>query len=207
MATIRKPRHKICRTVGFCLYGSAKCPTRKQERNKLPGHRPESARKKKSPYGEQLLEKQKLRLMYGLMEKQFYRTFTHAIKLHGNNADNFLILLESRLMSLVYRMGIARSVFDARQLINHGHVTVDGQGVDIPSFHVKPGQVIGLHADSKELVRVKSGLELRTSNTNPVPYLEVQADGVSAKFLGITNATDIPVGRVSVQKIVEFYSK
>ncbi|MCE9597988.1 MAG: 30S ribosomal protein S4 [Spirochaetia bacterium] len=202
---MRKPRHKTCRTVGYCLYGSPKCPSVK--RPTPPGHHSDGRKKKKSPFGEQLLEKQKLRLTYGLMEKQFYTTFTRASRMKGNKSDNFLILLESRLMTLVYRLGLARTVFDARQLIRHGHVTVDGQRVDIPSFLVTPGQLIGLSDESKGLDRIKMGQETRTSASAPTPYLEIQSDGVSGKFLGVTNAHDIPVTRINVQKIVEFYSK
>lgn len=148
-----------------------------------------------------------MRLTYGMMEKQFYRTFEKAVRMQGNTADNFIMLLESRLMSLVFRLGYGRTIFDARQLINHGHVTVDGQRVDIPSFRVKPGQVIGLHAGSKELNRVKAGLETRVSNTNPTPYLEVQEDGISGRYLGIQHAVDVPTTRINIPKIVEFYSK
>ncbi|HMU83475.1 MAG TPA: 30S ribosomal protein S4 [Leptospiraceae bacterium] len=206
MATIRKPRHKICRTVGYCLYGSPKCPSVK--RPTPPGHHADTRKKKKkSPYGEQLLEKQKLRLTYGLMEKQFYHTFERASRMKGNKSDNFMMLLEGRLMTLVYRLGLARTIFDARQLIRHGHVSVDGQRVDVPSFSVSPGQIIGLTPGSTELDRVKSALETRASVSSPTPYLEVQSDGVSGKFLGIQSVTDIPVTRINVQKIVEFYSK
>ena len=205
MATITKPVHKICRTVGYCIYNDPKCPSVK--RPYPPGQKADARKKKKSPYGEQLLEKQKLRLTYGMLEKQFYRTFERASRMHGNTADNFLIQLESRLMSLVYRLGLGRSIFDARQLISHGHVTVAGQRVDIPSYLVKPGQVIGILPKSKELDRIKMAVETRMHPTNPVPYVEVQEDGVSGKFLGIHSVVDIPVTRINVQKIVEFYSK
>ena len=205
MATIKGPKHKICRTVGYCIYNNPRCPSIK--RPYPPGHRGSARRKKRSSYAEQLLEKQKLRLTYGLMEKQFYRTFEEAVRRQGNTADNFMILLESRLMTLVDRVGLARSIFDARQLINHGHVTVDGKRVDIPSYHVKPGQTIGLKESAKELDRVKFGLEMRVSDSNPTPYLEVQSDGVSARFLGIENVVDIPVTKINVQKIVEYYSR
>lgn len=205
MATHRRPKHKICRNVGYCIYGDPKCPSIK--RPYPPGSKSDARKKKKSPYGEQLLEKQKLRLTYGMLEKQFYKTFERAASMHGNTADNFLIQLESRLMSLVYRLGLARSIFDARQLINHGHVTVDGRRVDIPSFLVKQGMIIGISEKSKELDRIKAGMETRTNPSHPVPYLEVQSDGVSGKFLGVTSVEDIPVTRVNVQKIVEFYSK
>jgi len=172
-----------------------------------PGHRGDARKKKKSAYGEQLLEKQKLRLTYGLLEKQFYRTFERAGRMHGNTADNFLFLLESRLMTLVYRLGLARSIFDARQLISHGHVTVDGQRVTIPSYSVRTGQIIGLKEESKGIDRVKIALESRVGATNPTPYLEVQSDGVAGKFLGIQSTVDVPVTRINIQKIVEFYSK
>jgi len=142
-----------------------------------------------------------------MLEKQFYNVFTRASKMHGNKSDNFLTLLESRLMTLVYRLGFARSIFDARQLINHGHVTINGNKVDIPSYQVKVGQIIGIHPGSKDADRVKMAIETRVSNTNPTPYLEVQPDGISGKFTGVVNVTDIPVTRINVQKIVEFYSK
>ncbi len=188
------------------MYGNPKCPSYK--RPYAPGYRPESFRKKKSPYGEQLLEKQKLRLTYGMMEKQFYNTFEKASRMHGNTADNFLKLLESRLMTLVYRLSFAKTVFDARQLISHGHVTVNGKRVTIPNYHVKPGDVISLAEKSKNLQRVKEALERRKDKVNPIPYLEIQPDGISGKFLGIENISDIPLDpRINVQKIVEFYSK
>jgi small subunit ribosomal protein S4 len=206
LATIRKPRHKICRSTGFCLYGNPKCPSTK--RPYPPGYRPESFRKKKSPYGEQLLEKQKLRLTYGMMEKQFYNTFEKASKMHGNTADNFIKLLESRLMTVVYRLCLAKSVFDARQLISHGHITVNGKRVTIPSYQVKIGDIIGVVEKSKDLARIKEALERKQGKTHPVPYIEVQSDGISGKFLGIENIQDVPLDpRINVQKIVEFYSK
>ncbi len=191
--------------MGGCLYNDAKCPSIK--RPYPPGQKADSRKKKKSPFGEQLLEKQKLRLTYGMLEKQFYGTYVRASRLHGNKSDNFMTLLETRLMTLVFRLGLARSIFDARQLINHGHVTVDGKSVDIPSYQIKTGMIIGVHPDSKELDRVKLGIETRVSSSNPTPYLEIQADGISGKYTGIVNASDIPVTRINVQKIIEFYSK
>ena len=203
MGTITGPKHKICRTIGYCIHGSAKCPSIR--RPYAPGHRPNARRRKRSAFSEQLLEKQKLRLTYGMMEKQFYASFAEAMHHPGNTADIFLSLLENRLASLVWRMGLARTVWDARQLVNHGHVTVDGKSLDIPSYRVKVGQVIDLHEKSKELERVKSALQTRVGS-GPA-YLELQENGVGAKFLGITNVADIPVTRVNLQKIVEYYSK
>lgn len=203
MATITGPKHKICRTVGYCIHGNAKCPSIR--RPYAPGHRPNARRKKRSAYSEQLLEKQKLRLTYGMMEKQFYATFEEASHETGNTADNFLKLLESRLMSLVWRMALGRSVWDARQLINHGHVTVDGNRVDIPSYRVYPGQVIAMHEKSKELDRIKAALQTRVGGS--APYIEIGDDGISGKFLGIADVSDIPVTRINIQKIVEYYSK
>lgn len=206
LATLRKPRHKICRSAGFCLYGNPKCPSIK--RPFPPGHRPKSLRKKKSPYGEQLLEKQKLRLYYGLMEKQFYRTFEKSAKMHGNTADNFLKLLESRLMTVVYRACFAKSVFDARQLIRHGHIEVNGKRVTIPSYLVKKGDIVSIKQESKNLQRVQESLKKLEGKIKPTPYIEMLEDGYSCKFLGIENTNDIPVDpRINIQKIVEFYSK
>jgi small subunit ribosomal protein S4 len=111
-------------------------------------------------------------------------------------------------MTLVYRLGLARSVFDARQLISHGHITIDGRRMDIPSYQVKVGQVIGVAPQSRELDRIKLALEARQNPTNPVPYLEVQEDGISGKFLGITQSSDIPgAERINIARIIEFYSK
>lgn len=205
LATLRRPKHKICRTVGYCIYDDPKCPSIK--RPYPPGSRGDARKKKKSPFGEQLLEKQKLRLTYGMLEKQFYSTFERANKMQGNTADNFLIQLESRLMTLVYRLGLARSIFDSRQLISHGHISVDGRRVDIASFHVKPGMIIGVNPKSKEMDRLKMAVEKRSSSTHPTPYLEVQEDGLAGKYLGIVSVEDIPITRINIQKIVEFYSK
>ncbi|MFN3605427.1 MAG: 30S ribosomal protein S4 [Leptonema sp. (in: bacteria)] len=206
MATLRKPRHKICRYAGFCLFGDPKCPSIK--RPFPPGHRPKSLRKKKSPYGEQLLEKQKLRFYYGLMEKQFYRTFEKAARMHGNTADNFLKLLESRLMTAVYRLCFAKSIFDARQLIRHGHIMVNEKRVTIPSYSLKVGDVIGVKESSRKLERIQESLKRLEDKIKPVPYLEILEDGYSGRFLGIENISDIPIDpRINIQKIVEFYSK
>ncbi len=206
MATLRKPRHKICRSAGFCLFNDPKCPSIK--RPFPPGHRPKSLRKKKSSYGEQLLEKQKLRFYYGLMEKQFYRTFEKASTMHGNTADNFLKLLESRLMTVVYRLCFAKSVYDARQLISHGHIEVNGKRVTIPSYLVKKGDIISVKESSRKLMRIQESLKRLDGKIKPVPYLEILQDGFSGTFLGIETISDIPIDpRINIQKIVEFYSK
>ena len=191
--------------MGYCLYSQPKCPSVK--RPYPPGPRSNARRKKKSPFGEQLQEKQKLRLTYGMMEKQFYRTYEKAAILKGNRSDNFLVLLESRLMSLVFRMGIARSIFDARQLVCHGHVQVDGHRVDIPGYWVKPGEVIGLSEKARKMERVEYAVQNRISSAGSVPYLEIQEDGISARFTGIADITQVPVTRVNVPKIIEFYSR
>ena len=112
-------------------------------------------RKKLSEYGLQLQEKQKLRHMYGMTERQFRRTFDQAGKMPGKHGENFMILLEARLDNLVYRMGLARTRRAARQLVNHGHIMVDGARVDIPSYRVKPGQTISVREKSNNLVVVK----------------------------------------------------
>ena len=139
MARYTGPSWKISRRLGISLSGTGK---ELEKRPYAPGQHGPNQRKKLTEYGLQLQEKQKLRLMYGLNERQFLTLFVKAGKMKGVHGENFMILLESRLDNLVYRLGLARTRRQARQLVNHGHVLVDGRRVDIPSYSVKPGQTI-----------------------------------------------------------------
>ena len=134
-------------------YGFSTLETGKElaKRPYAPGAHGKDKRRKLSEYGIQLQEKQKVRVMYGLTEKQFRKVFDRASKMHGIAGENLLVLLESRLDNLVYRLGYASTRRAARQLVNHGHITVDGKKVDIPSYRVKPGQTIALKEQSKDL--------------------------------------------------------
>ncbi|KRN83777.1 30S ribosomal protein S4 [Ligilactobacillus acidipiscis] len=151
------PSWKVSRRLGISLSGTGKELAR---RPYAPGQHGQNNRRKLSEYGLQLQEKQKLRMTYGLSERQFYNLFMKAGKIReGKHGDNFMILLERRLDNVVYRLGLATTRRQARQLVNHGHITVDGKRLDIPSYEVKPGQVISLRERSKNLQIVKDALE------------------------------------------------
>ena len=155
MARYTGPSWKISRRLGYSILENGK---ELQKRPYAPGQHGQS-RKKISEYGLQLQEKQKLRHAYGMTERQFRRTYDKAGKLAGKHGENFLYMLESRLDNLVYRLGLAATRRQARQLVNHGHITVDGKRVDIPSYSVKPGQTISLREKSANLAVVKASLE------------------------------------------------
>lgn len=151
------PSWKVSRRLGVSLSGTGKELAR---RPYAPGQHGQNNRRKLSEYGLQLQEKQKLRLTYGLSERQFYNLFIKAGKIReGKHGDNFMILLERRLDNVVYRLGLATTRRQARQLVNHGHITVDGKRLDIPSYEVRPGQVVSLRERSMNLQVVKDALE------------------------------------------------
>src|SRR5690625_2820386 len=147
---------KKSRRLGISLTGSGK---ELQKRPYAPGQHGANQRRKISEYGLQLQEKQKLRFMYGLNERQYNNLFNEAGKMQGIHGENFMILLESRLDNLVYRLGLAATRRQSRQLVNHGHITVDGKRVDIPSYRLAPGQLIGLRERSKKLEIIATYLE------------------------------------------------
>ena len=157
MSRYTGPRWKQSRRLGLSLSGTGKELAR---RPYAPGDHGANNRRKISEYGQQLREKQKLRWMYGLNERQFQNLFLRAGKIkEGTHGDNFMILLETRLDNLVFRLGLASSRPQARQLVNHGHITVDGKRLDIPSYEVQPGQVIGLRERSQNLAVVNEAIE------------------------------------------------
>jgi small subunit ribosomal protein S4 len=168
MARYTGPTWKLSRRLGISLSGTGKELAR---RPYAPGQHGPNQRKKLSEYGIQLQEKQKLRLMYGVNEKQFRNLFVRAGKMKGIHGENFMKLLESRLDNLVYRLGLARTRAQARQLVVHGHVTVNGKKVDRPAYQVTVGDVIGLREKSRNLAVVKEALEDRTFTPEYV-YLE-----------------------------------
>jgi small subunit ribosomal protein S4 len=170
----------------------------------LPGQHGDS-RAKISEYGTQLREKQKAKRYYGLLEKQFRGYFDMASRMKGQTGENLLILLESRLDNAVYRLGFAMSRPEARQLVNHGHFTVDGHKVDIPSFRLKPGQVVALKDTSRALEKFKSSLESNSSRPAP-KWLELNRDSYSAKVVGSPAKDDIDLP-IEEHLIVELYSK
>ncbi|GAA0380033.1 30S ribosomal protein S4 [Bacillus horti] len=200
MSRYTGPTWKLSRRLGISLSGTGK---ELAKRPYAPGQHGPTQRKKLSEYGVQLQEKQKLRHMYGVNERQFRRIFDDAGKMSGIVGENFLILLESRLDNLVYRLGLGRTRRAARQLVNHGHVTVNGKKVDIPSYRVKLGDVIGIREKSRNLDVVKDALEAR----NYLPdYLTFDDNALEGKFTRTPERSELPA-EITESLIVEFYSR
>ena len=168
-----------------------------------PGLHGQKRGKKLSNYGVQLQEKQKVRFMYGLNEKQFRKTFEDAGKLKGVHGENFLKLLESRLDNLVYRIGFANTRRAARQLVNHGHITVNGNKVDIPSYRCKVGDVIAVKENSKDLTVIKSSLEALAKRVEFVTYDEKNMAGTFVRFPERSELN----ADINESLIVEFYNR
>ena len=200
MARYTGPSWKLSRRLGISLSGTGK---ELQKRPYGPGEHGPNQRKKLSEYGMQLQEKQKLRHMYGMNERQFRRLFDQAGKMQGIHGENFMILLESRLDNLVYRMGLARTRRAARQLVNHGHIMVDGGRVDIPSYRVKPGQTIALREESRDLNVVKEALE---ANDFTPAYVTFDAEKLEGTFSRLPERSELPA-EITEALIVEFYSR
>lgn len=173
-----------------------------QKRPYAPGQHGQR-RRKLSEYGQQLAEKQKVRFTYGVSERQFKRLFENAGKMSGKQGENFLYLLESRLDNLVYRIGFATTRKQARQLVTHGHVTVDGKKVDIPSYIVTPGQVISLKESSKNLQIVKDALEQMVVRKDFVAFDEAKME---ATYLRLPERHEI-LPDIQENLIVEFYNR
>ncbi|HLS06412.1 MAG TPA: 30S ribosomal protein S4 [Bacillota bacterium] len=200
MARFRGSLWKKSRRLGISLTESGK---ELQKRPYPPGQHGPTLRKKVSEYGLQQQEKQKLRYMYGLNERQFRNLFNAAGKMPGIHGENFMILLESRLDNLVYRLGFARTRRQARQLVNHGHVTVDGHRIDIPSYHVEPNQTIGLREKSKDLDIIKEAVE---ANLFVPEYLTLDEDNLEGVYTRYPEREELPA-EINEALIVEFYSR
>lgn len=200
MARYTGPSWKLSRRLGVSLSGTGK---ELSKRPYVPGQHGPTQRKKISEYGVQLQEKQKLRHMYGITERQFRRIFDAAGKMGGIHGESFMILLESRLDNLVYRFGLARTRRAARQLVNHGHIVVDGARVDIPSYRVKPGQKISVREKSASFVVIKEALEVN----NFVPaYVDFDAEKLEGTYTRLPERSELPA-EVTEALIVEFYSR
>ena len=192
--------NKQARRVGFSILESGKELTR---RPYGPGQHGQDRKGKLSNYGEQLKEKQKVRFMYGVNERQFKKTFKEAGKLAGKHGDNFLGLLESRLDNLVYRIGFASTRRGARQLVNHGHITVDGKKVDIPSYRVKPGDVISLKEQSMNHPAVTAALE---SINNRVEFVTFDDKKKAGTYVRMPERSELNAD-INEALIVEFYNR
>lgn len=199
MSRYTGPKFKLSRRLGISLSGTGK----ELKRPFPPGQHGPGQRKKISGYGVQLQEKQKLRHMYGLNEKQFRNLFDKAAKMQGISGENFMFLLESRLDNLVYRLGLSNSRAGARQLVAHGHVTVNGKKVDIASYLVTPGDVIGLRERSRNLSAIKEAL----ANRNYLPaYLEFNESAMEGKYVRLPERSEL-AQEIDEKQIVEFYSR
>ena len=166
--------YKVSRRLGFSTLENGKELAKKPY---APGQHGNKRGKKLSDYGIQLQEKQKVRFMYGLNEKQFKKVFEKAGKMKGVHGENLLALLESRLDNLTYRLGLANSRKGARQLVNHGHITVNGKKVDIPSYTCKPGDVIAVKESDKELKVIKEALESLSKRVDFVTFDDKKLEG------------------------------
>ncbi|MCI8567939.1 MAG: 30S ribosomal protein S4 [Bacilli bacterium] len=200
MARYTGPSYKQSRRVGFSTLENGKDIAR---RPYGPGQHGNQRKGKLSNYGEQLKEKQKVRFMYGLNEKQFRKTFNEAAKIKGIHGENFLKLLESRLDNLVYRMGFANTRRAARQLVNHGHITVDGNKVDIPSFRVKIGSKITLKENSKDHKAALASLEKINKRVEFVTFDDSKKEGT---FVRLPERHELNAD-INESLIVEFYNR
>lgn len=200
MSRYTGPTWRLSRRLGISLTETGK---EIAKRNYAPGQHG-NQRKKISEYGLQLQEKQKLRHMYGLSERQFYTLFKKAGKIkEGKHGENFMSLLETRLDNLVYRLGFANTRRQARQLVNHGHVTVDGKRVDIPSYLVTPGQVIGLKESSQDLALVKENLENTVSR---LEFVSFDADKLEGTLTRLPQRAELSA-EIDESFVVEYYNK
>ena len=198
MAVNRDPILKRCRYLGISptVVGIDK------KSNKNPGA---NSRRKVSEYGMQLKEKQKLKFIYGVLEKQFYHYYELAEKMEGQAGNNLIVLLESRLDNVVFRMGLASTRRESRQLVNHGHFLVNGKKVDIPSYRVKVGDVITLRDKSKSSTKFKENLEITKSRVVPA-WLDENRDEFKATVTRMPTVEDLDY-EVEAHLIVELYSK
>ncbi len=209
MARYRGPVCRLCRREGMKLFlKGERCYKEKcaiERRNQPPGQHGGARRRKPRAYGIQLREKQKLRRVYGVLEGQFRRTFSDANRRKGVTGENLLQLLELRLDNVVYSLGFATSRTQARQLLRHGHVLVDGRRVDIPSFRVKPGMEISLREKSRKLAQIEEAIDFAQGRGVPA-WLELDAANVTGKVLEAPSREDIRFP-IQEQLIVELYSR
>ena len=200
MARYTGPAYKKSRRYGFSTLENGKDLAK---RPYAPGQHGAGRRKKISEYGIQLQEKQKIRFMYGLNEKQFRRLFDRASKLKGVHGENFLKLLESRLDNLVYRIGLSTTRRGARQLVNHGHILVNGSKVDIPSYSCKPGDVISVKENSLEHPAIKASLE---AGVKTPAYVEFDNKKLTGTYVRYPERTELSAD-INESLVVEFYNR
>lgn len=197
-------KFKINRRLGVDLWGRAKSPVHRREYG--PGQHGQR-RKKPSDFGVQLMAKQKLKGYYGnISEKQFRKIYEEAVRRRGDTSENLIGLLESRLDAVIYRMKFGPTVFSCRQLVNHGHITVNGKRVNISSYRVKEGDVVAVRQKSKEMAII---LEATQSAERDVPdYMETDHKQLTGKFVRVPSFTDVPYPvQMEPNLVIEFYSR
>ncbi len=206
MARYTGPRVRIMRRFGEPIFGETTKVKYLERRPYPPGqHGIRRKRKPMSEYGLQLHEKQKLKYIYGVLDKQLRRYFEKASTLHGNTAYIMLQLLEARLDNVVYRLGLARTRPQARQLVAHGHITVNGEVVDIPSYQVEPGDIIGVREKSKQLEVIQQSPAMQGRRV-PFDWLEWNPETMTGKFLDYPDPEKIPE-KINMNLVVEWYSR
>lgn len=200
MARYTGPAYKKSRRLGFSTLENGK---ELAKRPYAPGQHGQDRRKKLSEYGIQMQEKQKVRILYGLNEKQFKKTFEKASKMKGIAGENLLVLLESRLDNMVYRLGMARTRRSARQIVNHGHILVNGKKVNIPSYITKIGDVISVKENSLNHPAIIDALE---QNKSVPAFLEMDKQKLTGKYLRTPERSELNP-EINEQLIVEFYNR
>ena len=209
MAVYHDARCRLCRREGVKLMlKGERCMTDKcaiERRGYAPGEHGKGRRQKETNYGLQLREKQKARRIYGVLERQFRNYFHRAETSKGVTGESLLQMLEMRVDNVLYRIGFAPSRSAARQIVRHGHVTVNGRKVSIPSFVTRPGDLVAIREKSKNLGVIASTLEKRKGQSTP-EWLELDAQGLTGRILQAPSREAIPVP-ISEQLIVELYSK
>ena len=197
MAIDRTPVLKRCRQLGIdpVVLGYTTKESKREPKR----------RRKESEYGMQLREKQKVKFIYGVLEKQFRGYYKHALRQEGVTGENLMRILESRLDNVVFRLGFARTRKEARQTVTHGHITVNGKRVDIPSYRVRPGDLVAVAPKAKELLVIKSALVSNERVTVPA-WLEVDIEKLQGSVLSLPTRDQIDLD-INEQLIVEIYSK
>ncbi len=197
MARNMQPVLKRCRTLG--IDPSVMGIDKKSNRN------PKPTRRKQSEYGLQLTEKQKVKFIYGMLEKQFRKYYEMAVKMPGITGENLLQILESRLDNVIFRLGLANTRRESRQMVSHGHILVNGKRLDIPSYRVKVGDVITLKESTKSSERIKDIVEANSTRTVP-KWLDMDKNTLTGKVIALAARDDIDF-EVAEHLIVELYSK
>jgi small subunit ribosomal protein S4 len=205
MAKIKTPKGKLVRKFGENIFGNPKFDKLLNRKPYAAGQHGQSRRRRLSNYGVQLKEKQKIKIMYGILERQFRNYFEKADKMVGETGTNLMQMLESRLDNVVYRLGFASTRSAARQLVNHAHVMVNNHKVNIPSYIVKPGDVIQIRARSKKMDVIVDSMK-RIKGDLDLPWLELDKAKMTGTVIAIPEREDMQV-LVNEQLVVELYSK